>query len=358
MSLRRVLLTISSVALSAVLIFLIIRIGKIDLRSTWHQIEGTHRTIFIKLVLLNVLLVYLSTEKWRSVDAALRHASDSVPSRTTSFGVTSAGMALGLVLPVQLGMSVARTLGTHFYGSPLKRGTAGTLLEQSFDLLIVVFLTVASGATWLAGGGGVMWASSAVAMIALALLAVGPLIRLIRWLSSCLANAVARQNRRWGALRSLSELLHSGILSAGLARRLVVLSAARFIVVVLMAGETAQAIGAPIPLWNMAAAIPFVFLACLVGVTPGGLGVNELASASALKIFGIPFSVGAQWALANRVLGVASCFLVAALAATLLGIRRFTTVGAAHKLPPVRTALLGITDTVREHQTEESGRSR
>ncbi len=108
----------------------------------------------IGLVLLNILLIYLSTEKWRSVDAALRHTSDPVPSRIAAFGFTSTGMALGQVLPIQVGMTAARTFGTHFYGSPLKRGTAGTLLEQSFDLLNVLLLAVASAATWFLGGGG------------------------------------------------------------------------------------------------------------------------------------------------------------------------------------------------------------
>jgi Lysylphosphatidylglycerol synthase TM region len=322
MRLRRALLTLASVAFSVVLIVLLIRVGKIDVRSTWLQIEGASRIAFIKLVLLNVLLIYLSTVKWRSVDAALRHASDSVPSRTTSFGLTSVGMALGLVLPVQLGMSTARTLGTYVYGSPLKRGTAGTLLEQSFDLLIVLFLTIASAATWFFGGGGGMWVLSAAVMIALALVAVGPLTRLIQSVASYLANAMARRGRIGDVLRSFSELVDSGVLSVPLARRLVMLSAARFVVVVLMAGETAEAISAPIPLWHMAAAIPFVFLACVIGVTPGGLGVNELASASALNVFGTPFSIGAQWALANRALGVASCFLVALLAASLIGVKR------------------------------------
>ena len=60
---RRVLLGIVSVALAAVLIILIIRIGNIDLHSTWHEIEGARPSALIGLVLLNVLLIYLSTEK-------------------------------------------------------------------------------------------------------------------------------------------------------------------------------------------------------------------------------------------------------------------------------------------------------
>ncbi len=148
MTFRRMFLLLASIALGFVLIVLLIKVGKIDLRLTLLQLESVTPLAFVKLVLLNGLLIYLSTEKWRSIDAAQRLPSDSVPSRITSFAVTSAGMALGLIVPMQIGMAAARTLGTYVHGRPLQRGTAGTLLEQSFDLLIVVFLAVASGVTW------------------------------------------------------------------------------------------------------------------------------------------------------------------------------------------------------------------
>jgi uncharacterized membrane protein YbhN (UPF0104 family) len=322
MRLRRVFFALASVTLSIVLIALLIRVGKIDLRLTLSELRDVRRMVWVKLVLLYGLLIYFSTEKWRSIDAAVRHASDPVPSKYASFAVTGAGMALGLVIPVQLGMTAARTLGMSIYGNTLKRGTASTLFEQSFDLLTVVLLTVASATTWLCGGGGLMWTVTAAAMTALALLGAEPSIRLIRWLASYAADAEARRGPVRAILRKFSKLQYSGVLSAALARRLVVLSAARFAVVVLLAGQTAEAINAPIPLWHMAAAMPFVVLACAVAITPGGLGVNELTSASALNIFGTPFSVGAQWAVANRVLGFAACFLAASLAAAILGFKR------------------------------------
>lgn len=326
MSLRRVLLALASVALGVVLIALLIRIGKIDLRLTWHQVRTVNRIAFIRFVFLNGLLVYLSTVKWRTIDAALRHSSDSAPSRVTAFAITSGGMALGLVFPVQLGMTAARTGGTYFHGRALKRGTAGTLFEQSFDLFIVVLFTLASGATYFCRGGGVMWSAYAITLTVLALLAVGPSIRLIQRIASRAGKSGASQGYVGALRRYLSRLQHSDILSVSLARQLVILSVARFAVVVLMAGQTAEAIGARIPLWCLAAAIPFVVLACVIAITPGGLGVNELTYAAALKVFGTPFDVGAQWALSNRVLGVAACFLVTASAAAMVGVQRLTSV--------------------------------
>ncbi len=205
-------------------------------------------------------------------------------------------------------MTASRTFGTHFYGSALKRGTAGTLLEQSFDLLNVLLLAVASAATWFLGGGGLMWLLFAAGMIALALLAIAPLIRLARWLTAHLEKALARRNRSTENLQKFFGLLQSGVLSEKLTRRLVLLSAARFVVVVLMAGETAAAVGAAIPLWHLAAATPFVYLATVIAATPGGIGVNEMTYAGILKMFGTPFSIAAPWTLANRVLGMAVLF--------------------------------------------------
>jgi len=136
MSIRRVLLFLASVVLAAVLLVLLIRIGKVDVRFMLHQLERVTPINFIKLVLLNGLLVFLSTVKWRCVDAALRHPRDFVSSGIASFFVSSAGMALGLVLPVQFGMTIARTIGTHTYGRAVRRGAIGTLFEQGFDRVI------------------------------------------------------------------------------------------------------------------------------------------------------------------------------------------------------------------------------
>jgi len=318
MLLRRAFLMLVSLVLGVGLVVLLIRLGQIDLRLTLHQLKTVSPMAFAKLILLNVLLVFLSTEKWLSVDAALRSPSDAVPSRGTAFVMTSAGLALGLVLPVQLGMTAARTLGTYFYGSPFKRGTAGTVLEQSFDVLIICFLAVSSGVTWFFRGKAIMWTTCAAGMSMVALRTVGPSMRLIRRFVSYLASRVGSDNRVGMALKNLSEL---GVLSSGVARRLVMLSTVRFGVVALMAWQTAHAINAGISLWQMSAMTPFVVVANVLAITPGGIGVNELTSVTALRLFGTSLVVAAQWSIANRILMIASCLAVAACAAVINGIR-------------------------------------
>ena len=320
MTMRRWFLMLASLVLAVALIVLLIKVGKVDLWVTLQQLKSVSLLSFAKIALLNALLIYLSTEKWRLIDAAWRRPTDSVPPRTTSYALTSIGLAMGIFLPLQIAMATARTLGTYVHGRALKRGTAGTLLEQGFDVYMVGFLAAASAITWYCKGGANTWAICASVSVVLALLAVEPVVHIIRWLAARWKIPVSGPFNR--ILHNVWELQHSGILNAGLARRLVALSALRTGTVVLMSIQTAAAVGLHIPAWHMAAATPFVSIAFIIAVTPGGIGVNDLAGAGALDLFGTPFAIGAQWVLANRVLGSASYLLLASCAATLLLSRR------------------------------------
>ena len=330
MTMRRSLLMAASVALAIVLIVLFIKLGKVDLWLTLHQLMSVSLVDFARIILLNAGMIVLSTEKWRSIDAAWRSPTDTVPSRTTSYALTSIGLAMGIILPLQLAMAAARTLGTYVHGGALKRGTAGTLLEQGFDVYAVGFLALASGITWCCHGGAKTWAISASASIVLALLAVEPAVRITRWFAArWKAPTTGRFNR---TLRSVWELQHSGVLNAGLARRLVVLSLLRTGTVVWMSIQTAEAVRLQIPFWHMAAAIPFVSVANIVALTPGGLGLNDIAGAGALDLFGTPFAIAAQWVLANRVLVTASYLLVASCATIVLFARNILRPGSANTI--------------------------
>jgi hypothetical protein len=323
MSVKRALQLVASFGLSLVLVALLIKVAKIDVRLTVRHLRAVSWIAFTKLVLLNCLLNLLSTEKWRRIDDTLRCSTDSVPSRADSFAFTSAGVALGIFLPVQFAVATTRTLGTYVHGGALRRGTAGTLYEQGFDFATACLLAVVSGLAWFYKGGGLMWTMSALSMLCLALLVVGPSVRLIRWLAAkCLMGTDAPQGRIATILHSISDFLHSDLLNAGRVRRLLGLSVARFAVIVLMSAQTAEAIGVSIPIWSMAAAMPFVMLISVVALTPGGIGMSEFTAASALSLFGTAFTIGASWTLANRILVTISYFVVALGAAAILGVQR------------------------------------
>ena len=179
-------------------------------------------------------------------------------------------------------MSTARTFGTYVGSAALiKRGTGGTLYEQGFDVLVALLLAVASGVTWFWEGGETMWISNRHYYRNIR----GPTGRAFSSLPSAACGGVRSQDR---CIRKQVQELSCG--SSSLIRHtptcsmqpwlagLLMLSVARFVVVVLMSMETAEAIGLHIPLWHMAAAIPFVVISSLIALTPGGLGVSELTT--------------------------------------------------------------------------------
>lgn len=323
MTLRRVLFAIMSLLVALLLALLLVRIGKIDLASTVRQLRHTPAFVFINLVLLNMLLVLISTEKWRSVDAALRDSADAVPSWRVAYCVTSLGLALGLILPVQLGMTAARTIGIQFYGRALRRGVAGTLVEQSFDVFLLFFLALATAATLAWKGGELMWSILAAAMILVCVVIIRPLMRSVSHLTKVIAIRLRDGSFIGTKVKRLSMTFEQAVtLRPGLGIRLLTLSVVRFAVVVAMARETAVAIGAQIPLWQIAAMVPFVVVAMLLAITPGGFGFSELTSVGVLRLFGTPLAVSAQWAVANRVLATISCFVIAAGSVLVLTVRR------------------------------------
>ena len=168
MSSRRILLLMLSVSAGLLLILLLVRVGNINMYSLLEHLRGVSLNAFSKLVLLNVILVAISTLKWRTVDTALRQPADTAPSWTASFFLTSAGMVLGLILPVQLGIAAARTLGTYLHEGAVRRGTAGSLFEESFDVLVVSLLAIASAVTRYFNASQIMWTVSAIVMASVA----------------------------------------------------------------------------------------------------------------------------------------------------------------------------------------------
>ena len=67
---RRLSLGIASTALTILLIVVLVRVGQIDLRVTFQQLRSVTLASLAELVLLTGLHVYLSSQKWRCVDAA------------------------------------------------------------------------------------------------------------------------------------------------------------------------------------------------------------------------------------------------------------------------------------------------
>ena len=315
---RSVLLTLLSLLVGITLVVLLAARADVSWHAFAIQLGTTDPVVFIRLSLLFALNTYLSSAKWRLTDRVLRGPTDGALPRSTAFAMSSIGVALGQILPIQFSMSLARTVGTWVYGRALRRGTLGTLFEQGFDFLILSFLMAASAVTLLLHGGAATWFASALLISGFALWGVGSAMKPASRLTAHFAanGSNGGDHVRWRRL--LTELHNSGLLQSHLARQLMAISTVRFAVQVLMASQTAAAIRADIPLWHLAAAVPFALVVAVVGITPGGLGLAEFTFAGTLTLFGTPPAVATQWAIANRLLVFASAFVVAVFGAMVL----------------------------------------
>jgi len=303
-------MAIASFAVGLALLTLVVSRSGLGLPEIFSRLAALDRIACLRLTGLLAVNTFLSSLKWRLTDSAMRRPSDGSPSHFESFTLSSIGTALGQVLPVQLSMPAARTLGAQIYGRAFERGTLGTFFEQSFDPLFSCFLMLGSAAAYLLNGGWRMWLTMAVFAAALAIVSAGTMLNLVRRLAA----AVSYKGTSKAAWRRFAlKLSHSALLEAGLGRRLMFLSALRFTVLVLMARETAVAIHADIPLWHLAAAMPFAVFATASGITPGGLGLTEFTYATILSGLGTPITLTTEWALANRLLISGASISVAVL---------------------------------------------
>lgn len=308
MSVRSGAIAIASLAIGAVLLALLVKVSGLHLQEMLSRLSAMDRLAFVRLTGLIAVNALLSSLKWRITDRAMRHTSEGAPSQFESFALSALGSALAQILPAQISMSVVRTLGTRTHGRAFQRGTLGTLFEQSFDVWFGCFLMVASLATYLLHGGLVIWLCISAPFAVLVIVSAGTILGFVRRLA---AKALPEGTEAAGWRRFAMELSDSALLEPSLGRKLMFLSALRFVIFVLMAGETSAAIHAGVPLWHLGVAMPFAVLSAAAGITPGGLGISEFTYAGVLSALGTPLAVSTQWAVANRLLISGSYLLLA-----------------------------------------------
>jgi uncharacterized membrane protein YbhN (UPF0104 family) len=321
-----------SVVLAVILLVLLVSLADLDLAATGRLLFAVRPQAFAEIVLLMGFNSFLAGEKWRLVVLSLDGGTASDIPRPLYFALSAIGVAFGQVLPVQVGTALCRWLGSRAYGGyAVRRGVAATMFEQLFDVLVAGLIALASLVVIATGSGASAWLSGAAIAITAGFALCG--------LAAPLAASPARRfGQKW---RGRARLAHhvasdgtSRLLSPGLTGRLFALSVLRFVVVVLVAAASADAVSLDIPLWHLAAAFPFGIFATALALTPGGVGIGEWSLASALSALGTPLQVGAQWAVTCRILAILASCVCAAAALVVVGLVRL--LGARDALPPYR----------------------
>jgi uncharacterized membrane protein YbhN (UPF0104 family) len=291
----------------------------LPLREALRRLAGADPAWLAAGLALTLLNGWFGAEKWRLCNRQVRGGP---PSRLEAFGLTAVGMGLGQILPSQIAGALARAAGARIGGATTAlRGGATTVFEQSFDVVVVFYLALATLAVHAAGGGEAMFWAAALVFGLIGLAATEGVFRLA---DDCLARLPAQGGSR--LLRLARAVAQSGCADRALGRRLYILSLARFGGMVLIMAAAAQAIGVDIELWKIAAALPFGVIAIAVVATPGGVGANEAALTAALTAFGTPLEVALAWAIGARFIVLLTGLCVGgfgvAIIAGLAGLRR------------------------------------
>ena len=294
-----------SVCLGGFLLFYLLAHAKFDLHATKLLVQAVPPLSLIEVTLLFALYNMLGAEKWRLIDRNLQPAGSREMSRPLYFAFTAIGTGLGQIMPVQVSLLLSRSIGAHLHGGRgLMRGGSAVALDQFFDILVAAGLALSSIVILTTGGGAVAWTVVA-AIIALAAVALyGKLVGRLTGSADALSQRVGGRIGRWCA-----AIASSPVLAPGIGRRLLALSAARFLVLVLIGASSAQATGVQVAAWQLAVSIPFAIFANALAITPGGLGVNEWTMCTVLVSLGVSFQTAAQWALVNRLLVAAAAVL-------------------------------------------------
>lgn len=334
MSARSTLISLGSLGLGAFLIWLLVMTSGISLGSMYSCLASVKGTTLVQIVLLLALNAYLSSQKWRLVDSVLRAKTDLVPSNFEAFAMTSIGTTLGQILPIQVSMPLVRTFGTWMHGRAIRRGTLGTYFEQLFDLSFVGFMAIPSLGTYFMHGGGLFWLVVALPVALLAIYSGGMVLKT----ASRVTTGIHARMRSFSWIPNLTPIDEHSPLEPWLGQKLMLLSALRYMVLVIMAQETTAAIHANIPIWHLAVAMPFAVLATAIGITPGGLGITEFTYTGVLHALGTSLAVTSQWALVNRLLIFAAAMIMGVCLAPFFFFARIHASGSTSSVEPLLEA--------------------
>jgi len=214
---------------------------------------------------------------------------------------------LGLFAPTLVVDLVGRPVALRSAGSKgdLVQLMAPVVLERILDLVLPLVMlgwaiAVAHSDLPLVASLGVV----AVAFGVTAVPALRPMVRGALWI--------------YGKVRRSRASLAPPTVSRRLATEVALLSMARYACVVGQYWAVGAAVGVLLSAQNILSATPVAQLAGLIGVTPGGLGIQELGWSGALRTLGVGAASTAVFVLAARVLVAINFVLLALISRPLL----------------------------------------
>lgn len=257
----------------------------------------------------------VTSARWKRMAEAM---GGTVLSHVAYFHSLALTKVLGQVSSTLVMDIVGRGVALRAAGSQRGLGHAVTqaVLERIFDLVLPILLLGWAVAVWWGGWEGSAAFGSFVAVclvfVALAGVALAPLTRLALRLYA----TVGRVRARW---RGGTEVpaIEAPSVDRRAALDVALLSLARYVSVLCQFWAVAAAVGADIALVDMAGATPIGQLSGMLGLTPGGLGIQEAGWAGALTWVRVDAGTIALFVLSQRVV-ITAYFGVLALGSWLV----------------------------------------
>jgi len=236
----------------------------------------------------------LAAQKWRRVEACL---AGNAPRFRYAVGVTAIGWGLGQFLPVPIAAAVVRGFANRVASRSARHGAIASAWEQLFDLAAAVLLAGPAIAAMLHGSTSGVFAGWVVAILVGEIGAV--------WIPRLLGH--------WTRIEATLS-------SPSLCRFLWRVSLVRTAILMAVTVVIGQAMGAEIPHYLIAEAVPPVIVAGVLSFVPAGIGVNEVSFVGLLGMAGVAASIATGFALVNRVLQLAIALLLALGGVVIVGL--------------------------------------
>lgn len=275
------------------LLVVISDVSSADLAAGFQAVTLAHVAGFFAI---NLVMLALSSLKWRLVMIHLPASDAPPPSGVSAFLYTCLGATLGFLLMPHVAKPAGRALGARFHGGqPVGKSVAASLFEQVFDLAMIVVLA-AFGVILLAPG-------------------LAPFIAVFFFGSLVAIGVVLRRSDAMPRRFHIPELMD--ILRTPLAVRLSTLSLILYLLTAWRAWIVAVPAGIALLPGDFFASFSLVQLSRLIAVTPMGLGIADWTWANVLALLDLPLAIAATFVVINRSLDFVTTLAAFALSVVL-----------------------------------------
>jgi uncharacterized membrane protein YbhN (UPF0104 family) len=238
---------------------------------------------FAGIVVCSFIYVILGAIKWHLI------AGVKPPRRFFYTYYPAQAMLIGQFLPPPVAIAVNRAAVMKFkQNATLKKGFLNALYDMGFDFLIALVLVPASLLQLLYHFGFNVW------------LALGAVLLIATTFGLMQASKILPKS--WRAKLEISENKKHELWAPRITGLLMLLSAARLVIVIVRQGLGAVALAVAIPFTVVAYVVPAATMSSLIVLTPANLGIAEWSWTYLLTLWGVPAAIGAFYGVSFRIL--------------------------------------------------------